>query len=313
MLGVVLAILSSLSFSMNSVMARRGVAAASPSAGAFITVLLGVPMFLIAALVTGQLFNAGRFDLNAYVLLSLAGILHFGVGRYFNYRAIGAIGATRTSPMQGLATPYAILIAFVFLGESINLPMAIGIVLVLAGPTIMVERKKQPAKQPAAPQGGSGTAAPPAFQLRQVDGYLSSMAAVLGYGTSPILIRAALQDTTDLAIYGGFIAYVAASLALIATLAHPKRRGLIADLRLPAIKLFIGSGFFSFLAQLLRFAALAIAPVAVVNPLMRTGSIFTLVLSMTINRHLEVINRKVVAGIFISVGGVLLIVLNRAS
>ena len=87
--------------------------------------------------------------------------------------------------------------------------------------------------------------------------------------------------------------------------------GWLAILTLPAIKLFLGSGFFSFLAQLLRFAALAVAPVAVVNPLMRTGSIFTLILSMTINRHLEVINGKVVIGIFISVGGVLLIVLNR--
>jgi drug/metabolite transporter (DMT)-like permease len=310
MIGIILALLSSASFSMNSVMSRRGVAAASASAGAFITVLMGVPMFLIAALVTGQLFNAGDVELNAYVLLSMAGMLHFGVGRYFNYRSIGAIGATRATPAQGLATPYAILIAFIFLGESINLPMAIGIVLVLAGPMIMVERKKQPAKQPA---GGSGTGAPPQFELRQVDGYLSSMAAVLAYGTSPILIRAALQDTTDLSIYGGLVAYVAASLALIATLAHPKRRGLVADLRLPAIKLFIGSGFFSFLAQLLRFAALAVAPVAVVNPLMRTGSIFTLIFSMTFNRHLEVINRKVAAGILLSVAGVLLILLNRAT
>lgn len=311
MIGIILALLSSASFSMNSVMSRRGVAAASASAGAFITVLMGVPMFLIAALVTGQIFNAGDVDLNAYVLLSMAGILHFGVGRYFNYRSIGAIGAARAAPAQGLATPYAILIAFVFLGESINLPMAIGIVLVLAGPMIMVERKKkEPAKQPA---GGSGTGAPPEFELRQLDGYLSSMAAVLAYGTSPILIRAALQNTTDLSIYGGLVAYVAASIALIATLAHPKRRGLVADLRLPAIKLFAGSGFFSFLAQLLRFAALAVAPVAVVNPLMRTGAIFTLVFSMTFNRHLEVINRKVAAGIFLSVAGVLLILLNRAT
>jgi drug/metabolite transporter (DMT)-like permease len=60
-----------------------------------------------------------------------------------------------------------------------------------------------------------------------------------------------------------------------------------------------------------RFMALAVAPVAVVNPLMRTGSVFTLVLSFTINRHLEVINRRVVAGIIISVTGVMLIVINR--
>ena len=311
MLGIVLALLSSLSFSMNSVLSRRGVASASASAGAFITVLMGVPMFFIAAFATGQLFNVNQLTLDAYFLLSTAGILHFGIGRYFNYRSIGAIGATRAAPAQSLATPYAILVAFVFLGESVNLLMAKGIVLVLGGPTIMVERGKQPAKQSTLDGLGSSTVSQ--FEIKQMDGYLSSAAAVLAYGTSPILIRAALQDTTGVAVLGGLVAYIAASFALIVTLVHPKRRGLVMGMRMPAIRLFLGSGFFTFLAQLLRFAAFAVAPVAVVNPLMRTGSIFTLILSMTMNRHLEVINRKVVVGVLISVAGVLLIVVNRTA
>jgi drug/metabolite transporter (DMT)-like permease len=310
MLGIVLALLSSLSFSTNSVMSRRGVAVASASAGAFITVLMGVPMFLVAALATGQLFNAGQVELNGYVLLSLAGILHFGLGRYFNYRCIGAIGATRASSAQSLATPYSIFIAFLFLGETVNLLMGVGIGLVLAGPTIMVERKKAPARE-VGQERVSGNATQESFQLRQLDGYLSAMATVLAYGTSPILIRAALEDTTDLSIYGGFVAYTAAAVALILTLVIPKRRGLVTALRPSAIRLFLGAGFFTFLAQMFRFMALAVAPVTVVNPLMRTGSVFTLVLSFTINRHLEVINRRVVAGIIISVMGVMLIVINR--
>ena len=45
MLGVLFALISTASFSLNSVMVRRGVASASASAGAFVTVLIGVPMF----------------------------------------------------------------------------------------------------------------------------------------------------------------------------------------------------------------------------------------------------------------------------
>ena len=60
MLGVLFALISTASFSFNTVMVRRGVVRASASAGAFVTVLMGVPMFAVAALVSGQLFRAAE-------------------------------------------------------------------------------------------------------------------------------------------------------------------------------------------------------------------------------------------------------------
>ncbi len=66
-----------------------------------------------------------------------------------------------------------------------------------------------------------------------------------------------------------------------------------------------------FLAQMSRFAALSIAPVAVVSPLQRSGAIFTLGLSWAGNRKLEEITWRVVLGIFISVGGAVLLILAR--
>lgn len=311
MLGVFLALASSLSFSLNGVMARRGLARATASAGAFVTVLMGVPLFFIAALVSGQLFNAGDVEMNGYVLLSLAGILHFGIGRYFNYRAASAIGATRAAPMQSLTVPYAIGIAWLFLGEPVTLMMGLGILFILVGPSIMVQRKGKPrpdaANSRVAPRGGATETREGTFQLRQVEGYLSALATVFCYGTSPILIRAAIGDIDGVSIYGGMVAYVAASLALIATLAIPTRRGLVKAMNFSTIRLFLSAGVFAFLAQMFRFMALAIAPVAVVTPLQRTAAMFTLVLSFALNRHLEVINLRVVLGIVFSVTGAVLL------
>jgi drug/metabolite transporter (DMT)-like permease len=312
MLGVILAIISSLSFSLNSVMARRGLARATASAGAFVTVLLGVPLFLGASLVTGQLFNAPDVPLKGYLLLSAAGVLHFGIGRYFNYRAAAAIGATRAGSVQALTVPYAILIAFVFLGETISPIMGFGIVLIIIGPSIMVQRRSpSAAKTPPPPSGGStneqAVAEAPAFQLRQVEGYLSAFATIGAYGTSPILIRAALGDIDGVAIFGGLVAYSAAAGVLVLTLVLPSRRGLISAMRPSTVRLFLGAGTFVFLAQMFRFMALAVAPVAVVTPLMRTGAVFTLIFSWTLNRHLEVINLRVVAGILLSVTGAVIL------
>ena len=315
MLGVVLAILSSFSFSLNGVMSRRGLAVASASAGAFVTVIIGVPMFLFAALVTGQLFRAGDVSGLGFLLLSTAGILHFGLGRYLNYRAMAAIGATRTGPIQSFTAPYAILVAYLLLDEGVTFLMGVGIVLVLVGPAVMVERTGAPARQPVPPRGASDTApasnTPPAFQLRQAEGYLFAALSVGAYGTSPIMIRAALEGATDLSVLGGAIAYTAAAIALIVTLLAPGRRGLITAMRPSTVRLFLGAGFFVFLAQMLRFIALSLAPVAVVTPLMRLSGVFTLILSWTFNRHLEKITLRVVLGIAVSLVGSVMLVMFR--
>ena len=304
MRGVIFALVSSFSFSLNTVLARRGLASASASAGAFVTVMVGVPMFLVAALVTGQLFNAGEVALTTYAQLAAAGIIHFGLGRYCNYRAVSAIGATRTGPVQALTVPYAVLFAFLFLGETVNVLMGIGIALMLVGPAMMVERPSV-----RAVRGASD--AQPAFELRQGEGYLFAALSVGFYGTSPILIRAALAGTADLAVFGGLVAYTAAAGALIATLVVPARRDLIGAMRFGTVRLFLGAGFFVFAAQMFRFIALSLAPVAVITPLMRTGAVFVLGLSWAINRHLEKITWQVVVGILISVGGAVLLVASR--
>jgi drug/metabolite transporter (DMT)-like permease len=308
MLGVALAIISSLSFSLNSVMARRGLARATASAGAFVTVLLGVPLFLVASLVTGQLFNAVDVPMRGYVLLSAAGVLHFGLGRYFNYRAAAAIGATRTASVQALTVPYAILIAYIFLGETISVIMGMGILLIIIGPTIMVQRRaKAGATGPSSPTADSASEQASTFQLRQMEGYLSALATIVAYGTSPILIRAAIGNIDGVAIFGGLVAYSAAAAVLVVTLVLPSRRGLISAMHPSTVRLFLSAGAFVFFAQMFRFMALSVAPVAVVTPLMRTGAVFTLIFSWTLNRHLEAINTRVVTGILLSVTGAVLL------
>ena len=308
-LGSFLALFSAMSFSMNSVLVRRGMTGGTASQGAFVTVLIGVPLFLVAALVSGQILRGGDVPLTGYLLLSGAGILHFGVGRYFNYRAIGAIGSARSQPVQTLNIPYSIGIAWIFLGESITWLMAIAILFILAGPAIIIERpKRTPTSIPRGGAQGAEVTAAQAFQLRQVEGYITAILAGICYGTSPILIRAALEGQTGLSVFGGMVAYIATATVLLASLALPGRRDLIRAINLRSFRLFFGAGFFVWLAQMLRFIALSMAPVAVVGPLQRLTALFTLGLSATMNRGLEKITWRLVVGIVVSVTGSVLLV-----
>ena len=244
MLGALLALASAFAFSVNGILVRRGVAGAGATAGqgAFITVLLGVPFGLIAVVVTGQLFNFGEVPLGGYLLLAVAGIVHFGVGRYCNYRGNAAIGASRAVTIQAVAIPYSIFMAIFLLDEELTTLMFVGIALILGGPAVMIERRS---KKPQPPQGAAESATaqvPDAMKVRQLEGYTFSLLAALAYGTSPILIRAAMEDSSRTAAIGTLVAYCAAASVLTAGLALPGQRQLISAINLRYMRLFGGAG-----------------------------------------------------------------------
>ena len=307
MLGALLALLSAGAFSVNSVLIRRGVVVTSPTHAAFITVIMGVPMFVIAALVTGQLLRFQELALSSYGYLALGGVINFIVGRQFNYVAIEALGAARAAPFQALTLPYSVLIAFLFLGEGVSIAVGAGVALIMIGPAVMVER---PSRQRVTVSVGASSPgdATPAFVPRQVEGYIAATLAAVAYGTSPILFRAALEDHTDLSALSGLVAYTAASVLLLASVYVPSRRYLLQTLEPGTLRLFFGASFSVFAAQMLRFLALSLAPVAVVTALERMNSVFTLVLSYHMNRVLELITYRVVLGVAISLLGTLLLI-----
>jgi drug/metabolite transporter (DMT)-like permease len=314
MFGALISLFSAFSFSMSDILVRRGVAKAPAAYGAFITVMIGVPLFALATLLTGQIFRVDDLSADEYLMLGAAGIVHYVVGRYANYLAIGAIGAARAGPVQSLTLPYSVLIAFLFLGEGVTAGMAAGIALILIGPALMVER--QPARQAvlASPEPEAvvtGPAAAP-FRMRQAEGYLFATIAAVAYGSSPVLIRAALEGSSGLSILGGFVSYIAAAALLLTSLLLPSRRALLAAFEPATVRVFFGAGFFVFMAQMLRFVALSVASVAVVAALLRFTSVFTLALSWYFNRELENLTWRVVAGVVVSVVGALLLVTMQA-
>src|SRR5215207_7847207 len=99
-LGVLVSLGSAFAFSMSSVAVRRGVLKAPVSHGTFVTVLMGVPLFLIVCIVSGQILHVDTLSAKEYGLLAAAGVIHYVVGRSFNYAGVEAIGATRSGPIN---------------------------------------------------------------------------------------------------------------------------------------------------------------------------------------------------------------------
>jgi drug/metabolite transporter (DMT)-like permease len=323
-----------MSFALGGTMTRRGMMRASASFGLYVTVILGVPLFAVAALATGQIFDADEITSNGYVLLAGAGILHFLVGRYCGFRAVAAIGANRNQPLLTTSILYSVILAIIVLDESITWAMFGGMALVVVGPMLMIERSRVkgdagvPAKPPTGlpasglPSDPSSTlisgdavamaakpdAKPDMPPLKLAEGYFFGLAAAAIYGNTPIMVRAALEDS-ELGIMGGLASYMAASAVLIVTLLVPGKLMKVAAERKTAGPWFYANTVASFFAQMFRYAALAIAPVTIVAPLARTLALFTLAFSFLINRNLEYFGARVIIGILLSVVGSVILVL----
>ena len=330
MLGIGFAILAAAGFGFNAASIRRGVLSASSSQGLYYTVLLALPLFFLAALISGQLFDYGVFSTRDIIVLNVAGVIHILVGRYCNIRAIDAIGANRAGPLVAMSTLVSVGVAVVFLSEEMTWLKAGGILLMMAGPALVVRgtRKRSRANQstqepvgstppasasePGNPGTGTGaavasrtsSAAPP---IRMVEGYLWGVLAAAAWGVGPVLMRSAMGDS-GLGILGGMTAYLAPSVLLVLGLFIPGVLRQTMSIDPSAQKWFLLSTLNSFVANVFRFMALSLAPVSVVIPLVRTGVIFTIFFNLAVNRQTESFDPMVIMGILVSVTGAVILV-----
>ena len=141
-----------------------------------------------------------------------------------------------------------------------------------------------------------------------LEGYLWGLAAAVFWGIGPVFMRAGVA-TSGMGIMGGFITYLAATAVLLPVLLFPGQMSGALGLDRGARMWFLVAGFNSFLANLFRFSALALAPVSVIIPLMRTATVFGVGFNLLLNRSLESFEPRVLAGIGVSVAGAILVVL----
>lgn len=307
MLGAFLALCSAATFALNNAFARRGVVTGSVFQALAISVPIGAPMFFTGALVMGSLGSFLEFSAQAYFYLALAGILHFGWGRYCNYRAVKAIGSNLAGPLQESSVLIALFLAVVLLGESLTGLKILGIILVLGGPFLAVEMRKSKHKQQA---GGAKLAFTPLY----AEGYLFAGLSALGYGCSPILIRSAIDASgPGASLAGGTVSYLAASVVVFAVILATGGGRDVAAVDRGNAKWFLFAGLLVGVSQMLRYMALAVAPVTVVAPIQRLSLIFRMLFGWLMNREHEVFSMRLLVGTIVSLGGAVLLSLTVES
>ncbi|MDF2117805.1 EamA family transporter [Roseiarcaceae bacterium H3SJ34-1] len=309
MLGGFLALLSAAAFALNNAAARRGVLSGSVLQAMAISVPFGVPFFLVGLLIFGSFDDLWSFSLRDTGWLAAAGVVHFIVGRYANYRATKAIGVNLTGPVQDVNILLSIVLAVVLLGETLTPLMMIGIALVALGPVFTWEGRK------AAPEKGAFVPRKLAFTPAYGEGFFYAAVSAVAYGSSPILVRyglesGGLRNSLGRGVAAGLISYAAATAVIVVMLACPGSLLHVLGTRRREFSWFMVAGLFVGIAQMLRYMALALVPVSIVAPMMRLTSIFRIYFSWLLNREYEAFNNGVFVGTIVSLIGAVILTVN---
>ena len=320
MLGAFFAALGAFTFALNNAMLRRGVLTGTVMQAMAVTVPVGATGFLALAAVTGALPALLEFPPIAAAWMAGQGIVHFLVGRFFNYRASQLVGVNLSAPVVQLQVAVTLLLAVLTMHEPFTVLQSIGAVLMLAGSfatqTQSTQRTIAKAAQPpsheaAAHAGCRERERKLSFTPRYLAGYLFSSGAAIAYGVSPLMVRLAFDRAPQASVpAGGVIAYVAATLAFSLLLVRPAVRRDIRSLKPENVRWFVWAAVLVTVSQGFVYASLAVAPLMVVTPILQLSLIFRIFLSWLINREYEVLSTGVIVGSLAAIIGSLLVSLS---
>jgi len=299
-IGLVFALLSAVGFAVSTVFTRKGVARAGESFTAVaISVFIGVPFFAATASLSGEWSKLWSLSVQGFILLGLAGIIHFIAGRILAYNALRLIGATKSTALLQTIPFYTLILGVLFLNELLTISLALGILCIFTGAALVsIERKSVSGKQQEKQRW---------FTETEVKGILSALGGAIFWGISPILIRTVAKELGSPSV-AAFVSHAAASIIMACFFFRRQHREQSVQLRFSgALTPLVIGGIFNSVAQLCLYAALSYSPASMVSPLVSTAALFVFLFSFFINRNIEVFTWKVFVGMVLTLVGAFLI------
>ena len=127
-----LALAAALSWGLSAVFVRQGLRFLGAAPGTVVSLAVGF-VFTTLLVVVFQPETLTSITFPAILSFALIGILNFPLGRFFNYLSISRLGIGRSTPILASSPLFAMALAVIFSGESVNLGTLAGTALILAG------------------------------------------------------------------------------------------------------------------------------------------------------------------------------------
>jgi len=296
LIGLVLALLSGISFSTSNVYIRQGVHRSGEAFSIIpIFAFIGTALFGILVFILDEVEYLASLSWLGVSVLVVAGVIHFILGRILAYTGIRLIGANRTVPIFSCSILIAALLGIFLMGEPLTSSIIFAVLLIIGG-IILIGRT-----------GNSASAKSSMPQSHLVKGVLMALAAALCWGVSPVLVKIGLREVGS-PLVATFISYTASFVVISLSLFYPANSEKLRRLSRFSLMPIIYAAVAVAIAQILRYNALDFSHISAVEPtIMSTNSLFVFPLSFLINREIEAFNLKIILGAVAIVAGVCLI------
>ncbi|SIR94209.1 DMT family transporter [Natronorubrum thiooxidans] len=290
---VVLALIPAIFWGFTPIFDKRGMAAGGGSVQASLVVVVvdSAIYWLVIAAVYGRSAFSG-LTLEVIAIFVFAGVVGTALGRITIFVGVDKVGASLNSTILSTRPLFATLIALAFLGEPLGPVTGVGIVVLVAGLAVLTASK-----------GGDLAG----WQPRDL---LWPIAAAATFAVANVARRYGMLESPISALEAVAINETAGLVALLAYVAAVGGRDILERPR-ASYTYFAGSGLLTTVAMLSLMAALGLEEgrIAIVDPLVATAPLFTLLFAAVLLRDLERVTKGVIAGAALVVIGAVLITL----
>ncbi len=265
--GVVFAVLSSIFWGFNGILLRKGFESSNVISGTFTVVSVTYTLLFLLAL---PKISYVVFDPLKISMLAVAGVVSYAVGRMFTYSSVASIGSSRAFSGTSTRILFSAILGVVFLGEEIELRVALGTALIVLG---------------------LYTFSTEGISLR---GLIFSVVGGLSYGIAALFIKMGMLGdpviSTFIAASFGFAALFALTYAM-------------KGIRFERNLYLIISGISLAIGNLCYYIALSTAPIVIVVPLSNLYPLVTTFLSFLLIKRLEMVRLRTFIGSALTVFG----------
>ena len=308
-MGELLALLSATCFAASNVTIMRGAGAKGRDNGAFMSILLTAGIAGMIWIWQGLQQGWPSLDARSMLWFAGAGILTMFIGRVFLFASVQHLGAVRASAVKRLNPLFSVLLGVLLLGETLDLSMVIGMLLIGASFAVLI-RQSLKAHREEGRAAAPGDAPPASWGsiLRSL-GFFYGPVSALAYAFGYVARKEGLTIMPDPA-FGTMLGSAVGALVFLLTAQF------VASYRTAVRSTFttfnpwlFGAGILSSAGQLLYFLALGHSSISRIAMISSMEAFVTIFLTVLVTRSFRQINATILLAAALGVTGTMFVVL----
>ena len=274
-------------FALHNLFTKKALRYSNPATAVISSLLINI-VFLWAV----SLLFVPLEALTSSAIFIFVGVGFFqpGLTRLLSYKGIDALGVAITDPIRATTPLFSAIMAIIFLGEQITLPIVAATMMIIAGITLLSWR------------GGS-------MKLTGSAVYLWYPIAASALAGATQVVRKFGMAAVPHPFLAAAVTATSSLVVSIVTLWYVEKTTETWKMNRQCFWWFLAAGITISLAMVCIYYALDLGKVSVVIPISSTGPFFSLLLAATFLRDVERVTSRIVVSAAMIVGGVLVLAL----